>query len=105
MSQRHQTWHAEAVIVGLEAVLVGFAPAHRADWSWWANRNDLPGDQMVEAGWGRDPRDVIREFTPQGDPDAELQMITTRERTLLRTVRRPRGVGSLTRSLPPGRWG
>jgi mannitol-1-/sugar-/sorbitol-6-phosphatase len=103
MSPEHLTFAVTGVVVSLEDVLLQATAARVATWRWWASRVGQEPDLIVDAAWGRHAVDVIQEFTPELDPEDELTTLTERERILLRTARRGRGVSTFLRSVSPAR--
>ena len=98
------TWRADVVLLDLDDVLLDTATCRRATWSWWASRVGLDADTVIAAAWGRRLSDVVDDLVPDLDTAAETAAILARERILLRTARRPRGMWSFARSLPSARW-
>lgn len=103
MSPRHLTFVAVAVVIALEDVLLDATAARQATWRWWAARVGQDPDLITDVAWGRHAMDVIEEFAPGHDRAEELDALAERERILLRTARRGRGVGTFLRAVPPGR--
>lgn len=98
------SWSAAAIVLDLDGVLLDSGAGERATWRWWARHHGLPPDEVAATAVGRRPRDVVVELLGEAvDVDTEVAALDRRRTVLLRSARRPRGVGGFVRSVPVNR--
>lgn len=66
-----QTIQCEAILFDLDGVLVDSTEAVERSWREWATRAGLDPDETMDQIHGRRARDIIAEFAPHLDVDAE----------------------------------
>ena len=69
----------EAVIFDLDGVLVESAPVVEASWSRWAGERGVEWDALRPVLHGRPGRELVSEFAPDLDAEAEVATITAYE--------------------------
>lgn len=98
------SWPASAVLLDLDGVVLDTSAGELATWRWWAVRHGRSPDEVTSAAAGRRTRDVVSELLgDDAEVETEATAIDRRRALLLRSARRPRGITTVLRSIPPTR--
>lgn len=92
----------EAVLFDLDGVLVESAAVVEAAWGRWAGERGIDYAAMVPVLHGRPGRDLVREFAPGLDVEAEVATITAYEMAEEGALRAVRGAREAIAAAP--RW-
>jgi len=94
----------EAVLFDLDGVLIGSTGAVEKHWQLWADEVGIDVAPILEVAHGRRTADVVREFTPHLDAEAEAARIEAREALDVEGIVPLPGAAALLRSLPSDAW-
>ena len=94
----------EALLFDLDGVLVDSNAAIARVWSKWALAHGYDPDEMVRLAHGRPSLDTLRELMPDGDYEAENQVVLQGEIDDIEGVIAIPGARELLDSLPRNRW-
>lgn len=94
----------EAVLFDLDGVLIGSTGAVEKHWQLWADEVGIDVAPILEVAHGRRTADVVREFAPHLDADAEAARIEAREALDVEGIVPLPGAAALLRSLPDDGW-
>jgi mannitol-1-/sugar-/sorbitol-6-phosphatase len=73
-------------------------------WHEWAKEKDLDAGRILEVAHGRRPAEVVRDFAPELDADAEARELERMETNDLEGVLEIEGARELLSSLPADGW-
>ena len=91
-----------AVLFDLDGVLVESAPVVEAAWRRWADERGVNWDALLPVLHGRPGRELVTEFAPDLDAQAEVAAITAYERAGEDALRAIPGARACIRAAP--RW-
>lgn len=93
-----------AVIFDLDGVLVDSDAALEKRWRQWAERRDIPFDEVKAVYHGRPMTEVIKMVAPHLDPDAEMDRMMDLMTAAPDAVQAFDGAEELLNDLPNDRW-
>ena len=102
-----RTFECDAILFDLDGVLVDSQAVVVRTWHEWAKEKDLDADdaeRILEVAHGRRPAEVLRDFAPELDADAEARELERMETNDLEGVLEIEGARELLSSLPTEGW-
>ncbi|HYZ46709.1 MAG TPA: HAD family hydrolase [Actinomycetota bacterium] len=102
-----RTFECDAILFDLDGVLVDSQAVVVRTWHEWAKEKDLDADdaeRILEVAHGRRPAEVLRDFAPELDADAEARELERMETNDLEGVLEIEGARELLSSLPADGW-
>lgn len=94
----------EALIFDLDGVLVDSEDAVEQRWRYWAERRDIPFEEVEAVYHGRPMAEVIREVAPHLDAEAETEELNDVTTAAPDTLQAFDGAEQLLDDLPEARW-
>ena len=94
------TFECDAILFDLDGVLVDSQAVVVRTWQEWAVEKDLDAGRILEVAHGRRPAEVLRDFAPELDADAEARELERMETNDLEGVLEIEGAGPS----PPAGW-
>lgn len=94
----------EALIFDLDGVLVDSEDAVEQRWRYWAERRDIPFEEVEAVYHGRPMAEVIREVAPHLDAEAETEEMNDVTTAAPDTLQAFDGAKQLLDDLPEARW-
>lgn len=94
----------EALIFDLDGVLVDSEDAVEQRWRYWAERRDIPFEEVEAVYHGRPMAEVIREVAPHLDAEAETEEMNDATTAAPDTLQAFDGAEQLLDDLPEARW-
>lgn len=94
----------EALIFDLDGVLVDSEDAVEQRWRYWAERRDIPFEEVEAVYHGRPMAEVIREVAPHLDAEAETEEMNDVTTAAPDTLQAFDGAEQLLDNLPEDRW-
>ncbi|WP_203290821.1 HAD-IA family hydrolase [Maricaulis parjimensis] len=94
----------QAILFDMDGVLVNSNPAIEASWQAWCERNGIDFSAMKPRLHGRKAVEVIRDFKPDADIEAEWQILIDQEMAMVGLTEALPGAKALMSSLPADRW-
>ena len=98
------TFECDAILFDLDGVLVDSQAVVVRTWHEWAKEKDLDAGRILEVAHGRRPAEVLRDFAPELDADAEARELERMETNDLEGVLEIEGARELLSSLPADGW-
>ena len=98
------TFECDAILFDLDGVLVDSQAVVVRTWQEWAVEKDLDAGRILEVAHGRRPAEVVRDFAPELDADAEARELERMETNDLEGVLEIEGARELLSSLPADGW-
>jgi sugar-phosphatase len=99
-----RTFECDAILFDLDGVLVDSQAVVVRTWHEWAKEKDLDAGRILEVAHGRRPAEVLRDFAPELDADAEARELERMETNDLEGVLEIEGARELLSSLPADGW-
>ena len=99
-----RTFECDAILFDLDGVLVDSQAVVVRTWHEWAKEKDLDAGRILEVAHGRRPAEVVRDFAPELDADAEARELERMETNDLEGVLEIEGARELLSSLPADGW-
>jgi sugar-phosphatase len=99
-----RTFECDAILFDLDGVLVDSQAVVVRTWHEWAKEKDLDAGRILEVAHGRRPAEVVRDFAPELDADAEARELERMETNDLEGVLEIEGARELLSSLPTEGW-
>ena len=94
----------QAILFDMDGVLVNSNPAIEASWKAWCEVNGLDFSAMQHRLHGRKAVEVIAEFLPGADIEAEWQILIDQEMAMVGLTEALPGARELLPALPGDRW-
>ncbi|WP_456425427.1 HAD-IA family hydrolase [Rhodocaloribacter sp.] len=97
-------WTCDALLFDLDGVLVDSSACIERHWRRWAARHGLDAEALVTRLHGRRMVDLIRDFAPHLDAEAEAARLALEEGTDTEGVHAFEGAAEMLRALPGEAW-
>lgn len=96
--------YARAVLFDMDGTLVDSSAVIERAWHWWSARHGIPVEPILQVQQGRPNREVLREFGPDLDLDAEAAAFLRFEETDTEGVVPVPGALEAVRQAQQGLW-
>lgn len=93
-----------AILLDMDGTLVDSTAVIHRTWKWFAERHSLPVEPILAVERGRPNREVVQEFGPHLDADAESQMFLEAEKADVEGLTIIPGSHEVVRAAQQGKW-
>jgi sugar-phosphatase len=93
-----------AILLDMDGTLVDSTAIIHRTWKWWADRHSLPVEPILAVERGRPNREVIRQFGPHLDADAESELFLKAEKADVEGLTIIPGSHEVVRAAQQGKW-
>ena len=96
--------HGKAILFDMDGTLVDSTPVVERAWAWWAQRHQLPLDEILRFSHGRPTAATYERFRPGVDHTLELAEMLAFEETELDGITAVPGAGTAVMAARQGAW-
>ena len=96
--------HCRAILLDMDGTLVDSTAVIHRTWKWWAEKHSVPLEPILAVEKGRPNREVLRQFAPHLDVDAESRSFLAAEQSDVEGLIIIPGSHELVRAAQQGRW-
>lgn len=93
-----------AILLDMDGTLVDSTAVIHRTWEWWAARHGVPVEPILAVEKGRPNREVLQQFAPHLDVDAESRLFVAEEQNDTGGLQVIPGAHELVRAAQQGRW-